>query len=63
MDRRTNFAAPTRKPFTTAFNYTFPALTGKLPKGVLAKGQIGLDLDVLRDTLELSIRSEGLSTD
>lgn len=34
---------------------------GMLPQGVLAHGQIGLDLEVLRDTLELAITSEGFS--
>lgn len=32
-----------------------------LLQGLLAHGQVGLDLDVLRDELELDIRSEGFS--
>lgn len=52
-------AASTQNALLQNFNHQL--YREKLSQRVLANGQIGLDLNVLRDWLELSIRSEGPS--
>lgn len=47
-------------PLQTDLNHKLPALPRKLPQGVLANCQTRLDLDVLKNTLELAIRSEDM---
>lgn len=57
---RNSHCCPDSKPFHDRISITYSQLCReKLSQRVLVNGQIGLDLDVLRDWLELFIRSEG----